>query len=113
MKTSTKCPKCGSMISFWGIARQFTMPTHIKCRGCKARLKVSMRGIRVFIVLEIAMYFVLLGLIVLAALWSQSNFMKNFIWLILGLVGYGIVEIGAALLYINYGELTPRQQKKK
>ena len=113
MKTSTECPECGGAISVFRIFRQFTLPTHIKCGHCRTRLRVDIRGLWVFASIEIAMYLVLAGLIVLTILWSQSSFMEHVLWIVGGLVIYVVLEIGAAILYVNYGKLTPREQRKK
>jgi uncharacterized protein (DUF983 family) len=113
VKTSTECPECGGAISVFRIFRQFTVPTHIKCGHCKTRLRVNIRGLRVFVSVEIAMYLVLAGLIVLTALWSQSNFSQHVLWIILGLLVYVVLEIGAAVLYVNFGKFAPREQRKK
>lgn len=59
------------------------------------------------------MYLVLAGLIVLTALWSQSNFSQHVVWIILGLLVYVVLEIGAAVLYVNFGKFAPREQRKK
>ena len=111
MKTSTECPECGGAISVFRIFRQFTLPTHIKCGHCRTRLRVDIRGLWVFASIEIAMYLVLVGLIVLIILWSQSSFMQHVVWIVSGLAAYTIFEIGAAILYINFGKLAPRRKK--
>ena len=109
MKTSTQCPECGEAISVASIFRQFTLPTHIKCRHCKSRLRVEMRGRRLFLGIEIAMYAVIAALIVAAVLAPRSTLP----WIVVGILIYLGIEVGAALLYVNHGQFIPREPGRK
>ena len=112
MKTSTECPKCGGKISLFNLLKQFTLPTHIKCNHCKIRLRAEFRWMRFFMVVEILMYAVIAALILYGALMSRSDFEQKAPWIIVGIAGYLVFEVVAAVLYLNYARFSPREQHK-